>query len=985
MAAGRTNGRAKGPKSGSMDARTNSSGNTRASRSSGRRRSDRKQTWMGWATSKSLKLGVWYLIITLLFRCPNTLDEVDADSPAVCKPYFQAKTFVAPYAQPYYDQYAAPYVQIAQPYFDQAHQHAYKPALAAYKQHGAPRVAEAQKQALVQWEKTVKPQLEVVRQQAGKQYDATLAPHVKKVQDVVQPYYSSMSQSASDIWVLELQPVYRHTMPYAQKFYTQGQTFVVNTAWPQAQYAGSAAWSMWARQIWPRVRVLYGENVEPQLMRITERLGRYKDGRKLEAEIKSMEVEFSMSEASSSSTVASSSISSVVAEPSQKPSSSASTTTSSTVPEPSENPVEQFRSDLKSWEGLCSRAVDEGADDLKERIKEIADHQISSQVEGTGAALVVQLEETAEAAISSVKASILSTVGGLPEDAEQETQGEATEKIVEGIRSAGQNVKRAAQAVRQWEQQYSTMNSELVQKALQSTLETIDHIRDLRLTEIGRKYSDKGLPHKEWSRYNDLKKATQAWRDDVTEVTAKNEDLARAKEAAEEIGSKAMSVAEEVAKELGRLKDVAKWKVAAQDSTDDFSSKAMPPVAEKARDKVAEKVGEASEAVFGTSEPAKENVETATSSASKAATQAAESAESAKSQAAASVKVAANDARDAARQSPLKESAESASQAAFSLGSEASDSVKGSSSKLGDVANKALTDASAAFVESEIPAASSTGSSLSSKASNQASESLGPKAASILAAGKSQKDAASRSATEASSKASESAASVADEATADWESAKSAASEEASSLSDDASVAAEDVVSKASQTSSSLSDTASSSVASASSEATDSVSTGLDPVAESLSAAAHESNMADEVSSSLSSLYSTIPEAASETATQASSKVFAGAMAQVLVEAREPILDVSVDDEDDETVGEKINSASEAAADQAQRAKDAVQQAIENRSSRKGAVESVSSVASEQYESAVSAAGKALHGTQKGAIEDGEEGAKSVYKEAVHA
>ncbi|KAI7150710.1 hypothetical protein KC352_g28719, partial [Hortaea werneckii] len=147
MAAGQTNGRAKGPKSGTMDARTNSSGNTRTNRSSGRRRGDRKQTWMGWATSKSLKLGVWYLIITLLFRCPNTLEEVDAGSPAVCKPYFQAKTFVAPYAQPYYDQYAAPYVQIAQPYIDKAHQHAYKPALAAYKQYGAPRVADAQKQA----------------------------------------------------------------------------------------------------------------------------------------------------------------------------------------------------------------------------------------------------------------------------------------------------------------------------------------------------------------------------------------------------------------------------------------------------------------------------------------------------------------------------------------------------------------------------------------------------------------------------------------------------------------------------------------------------------------------------------------------------------------------------------------------------------------------------------------------------------------------
>jgi hypothetical protein len=33
------------------------------------------------------------------------------------------------------------------------------------------------------------------------------------------------------------------------------------------------------RTAWPKVRVLYGENVEPQLVRIGERLGRYRDGK----------------------------------------------------------------------------------------------------------------------------------------------------------------------------------------------------------------------------------------------------------------------------------------------------------------------------------------------------------------------------------------------------------------------------------------------------------------------------------------------------------------------------------------------------------------------------------------------------------------------------------------------------------------------------------------------------------------------------------
>ena len=43
-----------------------------------------------------------------------------------------------------------------------------------------------------------------------------------------------------------------------------------------------------------------------------------------------------------------------------------------------------------------------------------------------------------------------------------------------------------------------------------------------------------------------------------------------------------MSIAEETAKELGRLKEVAKWKIAARDASDDFETKYVPPVAERA-------------------------------------------------------------------------------------------------------------------------------------------------------------------------------------------------------------------------------------------------------------------------------------------------------------------------------------------------------------------------------------------------------------------
>ena len=256
-------------------------GGTPASGSGNSRRARRKSgksssSYAGWVLDKGLKVVVWYSIVTLAFRCPNTSEELTDASPKLCTPSLQAKEFVYPYLEPYYLQYAQPYVEKAQPYVDQFNERVYTPGLAKYQQYGAPRVSDAQKYSQEQWEKTIRPQLDVARLQAGKQYDASLAPHVKKVQDVVQPYYDQVMTSASDIWELEIQPVYRNSAPYAQKLYSQGQDFAVKTALPQAQSASNTAWTFWTRQIWPRMRVLYGENVEPQVNRITERLGRYK-------------------------------------------------------------------------------------------------------------------------------------------------------------------------------------------------------------------------------------------------------------------------------------------------------------------------------------------------------------------------------------------------------------------------------------------------------------------------------------------------------------------------------------------------------------------------------------------------------------------------------------------------------------------------------------------------------------------------------------
>ncbi|KAF2725300.1 hypothetical protein K431DRAFT_281246 [Polychaeton citri CBS 116435] len=864
--------------------------------------SKRKAGFLAWSLDKALKLSVWYTLFVVLFRCPATEKDIKpGETSAICRPYFQARGYALPYARPYYDQYAAPYVAKTQPYVDLGNQRVYQPGLLAYKQYAQPHVQKVRDLAGKQWMNTVKPQLDSAQKQAKVQFDKSVAPHVQKVDELVRPRYESLKTSAHDIWELELQPVYKRTAPLIQSTYMQGSTFALDTAWPQLQQASNTSWSFFLRQIWPKLRVIYGENIEPQLQRITERLGRYKDGRKLSAEIKSME-------ASSKAAGVSSSASSVASEASAKASSAATATSStsssssSTTPVPSKSAREAFEEDLASWEEVCSYAVSEGAEDLRLRVDNIAEDQINKSIRGTGAALVVQLEETSKSAIAGVKASILNAVSGISKDPTHEELDETYESLVDGIRNAGQSVKVRAQAVRDWHQSFKEAQSVFVEKALESTLETIDSIRDLRLHEIGRKYASAGLAHKDWSQYNELKKATKTWRDEVRKVIDDHKLIPQASKAALETEEEGMAIAEDTANELARLKEVAKWKVDIQDATDDFETHAIPT-----------KINQIKEDVM-----------------SKAATAAAHLSETS------------------------EELAASALSAASSASSVASSLVYGSESNVLESATTTASSISSELVGSDVPVSEQVASSISSATSEVkvATASLGPEAASIVAAGKAKKDDAAESMASQSSSASD---------------ALSTAAESASSLADDAISSVKSGVAQASRAvnqESDFTDTLSEVTESASSIASQASKSALG-----------ESDLGD----SLTDATSTVASAGAK----ASKKVFGGAMAQEIPHSSGPILDDIIDDTD--AISERLSAIYSAAKGRAGELTQAVADAVKSGTSTQGTAESITSVANEQYESAISAASSVLFGTEKGNVEIASEAAREQYESAVTA
>lgn len=434
----------------------------------------------------------------------------------------------------------------------------------------------------------MQPQIEHGKDWAKHEYQEHLSPHVSKALKVSEPYIRKTQLELTDVYESTVIPMYDRSLPYAQKAYYNSHHIATYVVLPYAQKVHTTVSAFLSRNVWPRLIILYGENVEPQLTRITERLGRYKDSKKLEAYIEETNASASVASVVSAASSASSVAASVeVNAPSSDSYNDHDTPNASDVP--SEADVrEKIDSDLKTWQTKFANAADKGTEDLQERVNNITTKQVNSQAHGVGSALVIQLENTIESSIRDLKSHINTSISKMPLDVSDTEEDLVYDDLLNHLRSTGEQIRKKALAVRQWKIKFDNETESLVQAALDSTLDVIDNIRDLGLQEIGMRWAwMEGVTYKDWSKYHALKKTFDTWRDQVADAALKHKGLSKAKEEGEAVQDEAMRVAESAANELKRLKEVAKWKVYAHDASDDFSTKAIPARAVKAARSIA--------------------------------------------------------------------------------------------------------------------------------------------------------------------------------------------------------------------------------------------------------------------------------------------------------------------------------------------------------------------------------------------------------------
>ncbi|PGH23628.1 hypothetical protein AJ80_02234 [Polytolypa hystricis UAMH7299] len=555
-------------------------------------KSNRPSSWPRWTLGLVLRLVIWYTILTPIFYCPSRLSDLDGTSSRLCKPYLLARSHLEPRISPFYEAYAAPYVEVGRPYVRAFDEKVYTPsanfASRNYHAYAAPRLEDAKSYAKQQWTLLVTPRIQSLQDHALQAYDSSVARHVNKMSMLVTPHYRTTKASVVRVYTSYLLPSYLRAKPVVGRAYTSAHDITVNTVLPNSRKIWSAILRFVNETLLPQVAGLYFQNVEPQLIRIGNKLASYREGKNLRTGLEETESSTLVQPTATTTFVPSFSTSGT----STTSPSTSSTPTTSQVKNPSASQQEQAREriakDLKTWQEKFAVAADNGAEDLEERVAEIAQNWLESESRGTGEWLVSELKNTTQQETERLKTKIISIVQDLPDNATPQGQKVAHDQLIQAVRSSGMAIRELAHQLRQWSREVERDLSEQVNDASEATLDVLDNIRNLGLQELGMRWAwMDGVTYKEWAKFHALKRQWSEWRTEVRIVGLHHKDFVDAKTLVQSILAAGMEAAEAAATELGRLKVVGQWKIEAEDDSDNFETPTIP-AAEARASKIAE-------------------------------------------------------------------------------------------------------------------------------------------------------------------------------------------------------------------------------------------------------------------------------------------------------------------------------------------------------------------------------------------------------------
>lgn len=242
---------------------------------------------------------------------------------------------------------------------------------------------------------------------------------------------------------------------------------------------------------------------------------------------------------------------------------------------------ETVAQDLKDWQAKYAQAADEGAMEIDDRLDDISKRMIERQANTMGKSLVDELRNTIDAQLEILKGDIQSIVGKVK--TEHETPKSAEELIAAAVRKVGLEIKGKSQNVRDWSENYENELQVTVLKAAENHFTILSNIRDLALQKIGMKWAwMEGVTYTDWKKYHLLKERFNEWEAELKDLITTHPGLQSAEDAGRDRESEAMELAQKAVQELGMLKEVSGFKLAALDDSDEFDPNATRLAAEEA-------------------------------------------------------------------------------------------------------------------------------------------------------------------------------------------------------------------------------------------------------------------------------------------------------------------------------------------------------------------------------------------------------------------
>ena len=242
------------------------------------------------------RFAAWYALYMIFWACPENA-RLDPTAPGVCRRVDSIKHSALPYVKPYYDTYAEPYLARAQPYLQKGQGY--------YEQFGAPTVARGQDL----WVKQATPRIRKGYSAAQLQYNKNVHPVLERTvlqrsRDIYKRYVDPHVQTYSSQYTKSVHPHLQTLQTQSHKFYNDRLVPAYHTTAPRVVLAFRKVEDAYATYIeprvhavlkWiirkieqvviPRVTILWGVHVQPQLDRVYDTLFRNRESSQVASKI----------------------------------------------------------------------------------------------------------------------------------------------------------------------------------------------------------------------------------------------------------------------------------------------------------------------------------------------------------------------------------------------------------------------------------------------------------------------------------------------------------------------------------------------------------------------------------------------------------------------------------------------------------------------------------------------------------------------------